>query len=119
MDSISHKEYYLQQKYKNIVQLFLFLDIVLCASYPLELVSLTSSMVFTLLARIVETSIHSWTFIQILVIDLHLIHPNENESLTLWILGISIHHSIIQYQTRKSHWMKKREIKSSFRHDIS
>ena len=78
MDSIIHKEYYLQQKYKNIVQLFLFLDIVTCASYPLELVSLTSSMVFTLLARIVETSIHSFILIQILVIDLDLTFWNES-----------------------------------------
>ena len=103
MDSISHKEYYLQQKYKNIVQLFLFLDVVTCASYPLELVSLTSSMVFTFLARIGETSIHSFIFIQILVIDLDWTYLNELGRSTISRFGISIHHSIIQYQTRKSY----------------
>ena len=78
MDSIIHKEYYLQQKYKKIVQQFVFLDVVTCASYPLELVLLTSSMVFTFLARIVETSIHSFILIQILVIDLDLTFWNES-----------------------------------------
>ena len=69
-DSIIHKEYCSQQKYKSMVQLFLFLDLVLCALYALELVLLTSSLVFTRSARIGDTSIHSFIFIQILVIDL-------------------------------------------------
>ena len=65
-------------------------------------------LIYTRSARIVETSIHSFIFIQIRVIDLDLIcwnelYPNLPGSLTVCRLGISIHDSIIQYQTRKSH----------------
>ena len=70
IDSIIHKEYCSQQKYKSMVQLLLFLDLVLCALYALEFVILNSPMAFTKSARIGETSIHSFIFIQILVIDL-------------------------------------------------
>ena len=77
-DSIIYKEYYSQQKYKNILQLFLFLDLVLCALYALEFVLLLSSvLIFTRSARIGETSIHSFIFIQILVIDLDSTYRNE------------------------------------------
>ena len=54
-------------------------------------------------SRIGETSIHSLIFIQILVIDLNWTSQNERGRLTVCRLGISIHHSIIQYQTRKSY----------------
>ena len=47
----------------------------------------------TRLARIGETSIHSFIFIQILVIDLDRIYLNESGSLTICRFGISIHHS--------------------------
>ena len=77
-DSIIHKEYCSQQKYKSMVQLLLFLDLVLCALYALEFVLLLSSvLIFTRSARIGETSIHSFIFIQILVIDLDLTYWNE------------------------------------------
>ena len=78
-DSIIHKEYCSQQKYKSMVQLFLFLDLVLCALYALEFVLLLSSvLIFTRSARIEEISIHLFIFIQILVIDLDLTFWNES-----------------------------------------
>ena len=58
-------------------------------------------LIFTRSARIVETSIHSFIFMIILVIDLNLTYWNESGSLTVCRFGISIHDSIIQYQTRK------------------
>ena len=60
-------------------------------------------------ARIGETSIQSLLLIQILVIDLDWTRWNEAERSTVWRLGISIHHSIIQYQTRKSYKTSRRE----------
>ena len=54
-------------------------------------------------ARMGDTSIHSFIFIQILVIDLDVTCSNEPGRSTVCRLGISIHHSTIQYQTRKSH----------------
>ena len=60
-------------------------------------------LIFTKLARIGETSIHSFIFIQILVIDLNLTFWNKLGSLTVCRFGISIQYSIIQYQTRKSY----------------
>ena len=59
--------------------------------------------IFTRLARIGETSIHSFIFIQILVIDLEWTSQNERGRLTVIRFGISIQYSIIQYLTRKSH----------------
>ena len=58
--------------------------------------------IFTRSARIGETSIHSFIFIQILVIDLDWTFWNEPGRSTVCRFGISIHHSIIQYQTKKS-----------------
>ena len=114
-DSIIHKEYCSQQKYKSMIQLFLFLDLVLCALYALEFVLLLSSvLIFTRSARIGETSIHSWLFIKILVIDLDWTNWNESGRLTVLRLGISIHDSIIQYQTRKSYWTRMTETISRF-----
>ena len=55
------------------------------------------------LARRGETSIHSFMFIQIRVIDLDLTRWNESGRSTVCRFGISIHDSIIQYQTRKSY----------------
>ena len=55
------------------------------------------------LARIGETSIHSFIFIQIRVIDLDSTSPNEPGRFIVCRLGISIHDSIIQYQTRKNY----------------
>ena len=63
-------------------------------------------LIFTRLARIGETSIHSIIFIQILLIDIDWTFWNESGRLTVWRFGISIHHSIIQYQTRKKHWTR-------------
>ena len=63
-------------------------------------------LIYTLLARIGETSIHSFIFIKILVIDLDWTFLNELGRSTVWRLGISIHHSIIQYQTRKGHYIR-------------
>ena len=60
-------------------------------------------LIFTRSARIGETSIHSFIFIQILVIDLDLTSSNEIGRSTVCRFGISIHDSIIQYQTRKSY----------------
>ena len=57
-------------------------------------------------ARIGETSIHSFIFIQILLIDLDWTYSNEWGRLIICRLGISIHDSIIQYQTRKSYWTR-------------
>ena len=54
-------------------------------------------------ARIVETSIHSIIFIQILVIDVDRTFLNELGRLTVIRFGISIQYSFIQYQTRKSY----------------
>ena len=83
-DSIIYKEYYSQQKYKNILQLFLFLDLVLCALYALEFVLLLSSvLLFTRSASLRETSIHSFIFIQILVIDLDLTFWNDTKRSTV------------------------------------
>ena len=61
-------------------------------------------LIFTRSARIGETSIHSFIFIQILVIDLDSTYSNDSGRLTVCRLGISIQYSIIQYQTRKSYW---------------
>ena len=77
-DSIIYKEYCSQQKYKSMVQLFFFLDLVLCALYALEFVILNSPMAFTKSARIGETSIHSFIFINILLTDLDLTNRNES-----------------------------------------
>ena len=63
----------------------------------------------TRLARIGETSIHSFIFIQILVIDLDWTNLNESGRLTVWRLGISIQYSIIQYQTRKNNITRIKE----------
>ena len=52
-------------------------------------------LIFTRLARIGETSIHLLLFIQILLIDLDWIHPNESGSSTICRFGISIQYSII------------------------
>ena len=71
-------------------------------------------MIFTILSRIGETSIHSFIFIQILVIDLDRTHSNELGRLTVCRLGISIHDSIIQYQTRKSYETRMTETISRF-----
>ena len=60
-------------------------------------------LIFTLLASLGETSIHSFIFIQILVIDLDRTHSNEPGRSTVCRLGISIQYSIIQYQTGKSY----------------
>ena len=60
-------------------------------------------LICTRSARIGETSIHSFIFIKILVIDLDLTFWNELGSLTVCRFGISIQYSIIQYQTRKSY----------------
>ena len=60
-------------------------------------------LIFTRLARIGETSIHSINNHSILVIDSICTTPNESGRLIVCRFGISIHHSIIQYQTRKSH----------------
>ena len=57
----------------------------------------------TRLSRTAETSIYSFIFIQILLIDLDLTYPNEPGRLTVLRLGISIYHSIILYITRKSY----------------
>ena len=73
-------------------------------------------LIFTRLARIGETSIHSWLFTQILVIDLDWTSWNERGRLTVCRFGISIHDSIIQYQTRKSYITRIPET-SSFRSD--
>ena len=51
-------------------------------------------LIFTRLARIGETSIHSFIFIQILVIDLISTFSNESGSLTVFRFGISIQYSI-------------------------
>ena len=67
-------------------------------------------------ARIGETSIYSFIFISILVIDFDWIFSNELESLIVFRFGISIYHSIIQYQTRKSYDMRIPET-ISFRSD--
>ena len=69
-------------------------------------------LIFTRSARIGETSIRSIIFIQILVIDLDSTYSNELWSLTVR-LGISIHDSIIQYQTRKSYWTRIAETPST------
>ena len=61
---------------------------------------------FTRLASLGETSIHSFIFIQIRVIDLDSTSPNEPGRFIVCRLGISIHDSIIQYQTRKNYWMR-------------
>ena len=63
----------------------------------------------TRLARMGDTSIHSLEFIQILVIDLDSTYSNELGRLTVCRFGISIYHSIIQYQTRKSYWTRIKE----------
>ena len=69
-------------------------------------------LIFTRSARIGETSIHSFIFIQILVIDLDFTSSNEPGRSTVWRFGISIHDSIIQYQTRKSYWTKINKTRS-------
>ena len=63
-------------------------------------------LIFTRSARIGETSIRSFIFIQILVIDLNWTYWNESGRLTVCRFGISIQYSIIQYQTRKSYWTR-------------
>ena len=52
------------------------------------------------LARIGETSIHSFIFIQILVIDLDLTYWNELGRSTVCRFGISVQYSIIRYYTK-------------------
>ena len=69
-------------------------------------------LIFTRSARIGGTSIHSFIFIQILVIVLDWTSWNEPGRLTVWRFGISIHHSIIQYQTSKTNWMRSIETTS-------
>ena len=54
-------------------------------------------LIFTRSARIGETSIHSFIFKQILVIDLEWTSWNELGRLIVFRFGISIHDSIIQY----------------------
>ena len=56
-----------------------------------------------ILARIGETSIYSIIFIIILVIDLDWTSSNDQGRSTVFRFGMSIHDSIIQYQTRKSY----------------
>ena len=83
-DSIIHKEYCSQQKYKSMVQLFLFLDLVLCALYALEFVLLLSSvLIFTRSASLRETSIHSFIFMTILLTDLDLTFWNDTKRSTV------------------------------------
>ena len=69
-------------------------------------------LIYTRSARIGETSIHSFIFIQILVIDLDWTLQNELGRSTVFRFGISIHHSIIQYQTRKSYTTRRLETTS-------
>ena len=52
-------------------------------------------------SKIGETSIHSFIFMIILVIDLDVTFSNDQGRLTIFRLGISIQYSIIQYHTRK------------------
>ena len=85
-------DYYLQQEYDNSKE-----------SDSANNHRFYQLSIYTRLARIGETSIHSFIFIQILVIDLDSTYSNERGRLTVCRLGISIHHSIIQYQTRKSY----------------
>ena len=73
-------------------------------------------LIFTRSARIGETSIHSFIFITILVIDLDLTSLNDLGRLTVCRFGISIHDLIIQYQTRKSYATRLFET-TSFRSD--
>ena len=70
---------------------------------PYNIICSINYQIFTRSARIGETSIHSFIFIQILVIDLDRTRLNEVGRSTICRFGISIHHSIIQYQTRKSY----------------
>ena len=81
------------------------LDDIIDEEYYLQHSSIQLS-ICTRLARMGDTSIHSLEFIQILVIDLDSTYSNESGRLTVWRLGISIQYSIIQYQTRKSHWTR-------------
>ena len=67
-----------------------------------ELISISSRVNGRRSARTGETSIYSFKFITILVIDLDWTCQNESGSLTVCRLGISIHDSIIQYQTREN-----------------
>ena len=85
-------DYYLQQEYDNSKE-----------SDSANNHRFYQFLIFTRSARIGETSIHSFIFIQILVIDLDSTYLNESGRSTVCRFGISIHHSIIQYQTRKSH----------------
>ena len=48
----------------------------------------------------------------ILLTDKDWTYQNDNGRLTVSRLGISIHHSIIQYQTRKSYDMRIKETRS-------
>ena len=74
-------------------------------------------LIYTRLASLGETSIHSFIFIQIRVIDLDLTFWNERGRLTVCRLGISIQYSIIQYQTRKSYATRLMETTPSIRSD--
>ena len=85
-------DYYLQQEYDNSKE-----------SDSANNHRFYQFLIFTRLARIGETSIHSFIFIQILVIDLDSTYLNELGRSTVCRFGISIHHSIIQYQTRKNY----------------
>ena len=60
-------------------------------------------LIFTRLAKIGETSIHSLIFTNILVIELIWTYWNDLGRFTVCRFGISIHDSIIQNHTRKSY----------------
>ena len=76
----------------------MIIDVILESSFSISL-----GVKGTRSSRIVEISIHSFIFIQILVIDFDSTYLNEPGRLTVSILGISIHHSILLYTTRKSY----------------
>ena len=58
-------------------------------------------LIFTRLARIVETSNHSLSFIKILDIDLDWTYWNESGRLTVSTLGISIQYSIVHIKLER------------------
>ena len=102
----------------NSLQLFeemiRFVTLVLISFNSTELVTVRKIMIRS--SKIVETSIHSILFIQILVIDLDSTYSNESGSLTDLRLGISIQYPIIRYITRKNHAARRLET-SSIRSD--
>ena len=75
-------DYYLQQEYDNSKE-----------SDSANNHRFYQLSIYTRLARIGETSIHSFIFIQILVIDLDWTYSNEPGRLTVFRFRISIHHS--------------------------